>query len=272
MTSTPTNPDRAGWYDDPEHPGQLRYFDGILWTRHVSAPAPVKPAPAPFEAPATAPAGGLPGQAGGLPGQAGRELPAAYRSYGQQPLRRGEVIPGVTSGDGTPYASYGSRVGAFFLDGIIKVALNLILGGWAFYLALRAQIDGYLAAVQRGEQPPSLDITHASAGWLAVYLVIVASIGMIYSVTFLTRRGATPGKMAVGIRVRDIASGDRLTVTAAAKRYLISFATALSSASGIVGSLTLGLWTLDHLMPLFDPRRQALHDKLAGSEVVSSRG
>ena len=31
--ATPQSP---GWYDDPEDPQQLRYFDGVVWTRHTT--------------------------------------------------------------------------------------------------------------------------------------------------------------------------------------------------------------------------------------------
>jgi len=34
----PTGPTPADWYPDPEHPGQLRYWDGSRWTEH-RAPA-----------------------------------------------------------------------------------------------------------------------------------------------------------------------------------------------------------------------------------------
>ena len=37
------NPQSPGWYDDPENPHQLRYFDGVVWTRHTSPPAPAPP-------------------------------------------------------------------------------------------------------------------------------------------------------------------------------------------------------------------------------------
>ena len=30
----------ASWYPDPQNPAQLRYFDGLQWTSHVSASAP----------------------------------------------------------------------------------------------------------------------------------------------------------------------------------------------------------------------------------------
>ena len=47
--SSPMAP--AGWYDDGQHPGQQRYWDGERWTEHfhppVAVPAPVPPAQRP---------------------------------------------------------------------------------------------------------------------------------------------------------------------------------------------------------------------------------
>jgi hypothetical protein len=33
----------AGWYPDPEDPGRWRYWDGLRWTEHRSAPSPDRP-------------------------------------------------------------------------------------------------------------------------------------------------------------------------------------------------------------------------------------
>lgn len=46
----------AGWYTDPHHGAQLRYWDGLQWTGHV---APGGPPPAPVNV--------APGHAGGAP-------------------------------------------------------------------------------------------------------------------------------------------------------------------------------------------------------------
>ncbi|HWK20799.1 MAG TPA: DUF2510 domain-containing protein, partial [Microbacteriaceae bacterium] len=40
--STPAAP--AGWYDDGQHPGQQRYWDGEQWTEHFHPPQ-LPPAP-----------------------------------------------------------------------------------------------------------------------------------------------------------------------------------------------------------------------------------
>lgn len=44
--SSPT-PDRAGWFEDPDDDEQLRYFDGILWTKHTTPRRTVRHVPAP---------------------------------------------------------------------------------------------------------------------------------------------------------------------------------------------------------------------------------
>jgi uncharacterized protein YbjQ (UPF0145 family) len=52
----PTGPTPADWYPDPEHPGQLRYWDGSQWTDHRSpaqgaSPATVESQPGAVNAP-----------------------------------------------------------------------------------------------------------------------------------------------------------------------------------------------------------------------------
>ena len=42
MTTPETPP--PGWYDDPDHSGSLRYWDGATWTNHRE-PKPTPPMP-----------------------------------------------------------------------------------------------------------------------------------------------------------------------------------------------------------------------------------
>ena len=44
----------AGWYDDPQNPGQQRYWDGAQWTEQRQPAAPTAPAPPPTAAPVVA--------------------------------------------------------------------------------------------------------------------------------------------------------------------------------------------------------------------------
>jgi uncharacterized RDD family membrane protein YckC len=99
----------AGWYPDPEQPGQQRYWDGTAWTENR---APMVPADAPVAAPPP-PAGGFV-----LPPQppAGYSPPPSYQSVGY----------GYTQG-GAPLADFGSRLGAFLLDVLILFVPLFIL-------------------------------------------------------------------------------------------------------------------------------------------------
>ena len=69
--------------------------------------------------------------------------------------------------------------------------------------------------------------------------------------------------MVWDIRVPDAATGGPLGPAKAAVRYLVP-ALALDSDPRPLIWLTDGLW------PLWDQRRQALHDKLVGSVVVAA--
>lgn len=255
--TTANTPDRPGWFDDPEAPGQLRYFDGILWTDNTTArstpvrrEAPAQPTVSPID-PTTPPAPPRP-----------LSTPAEL------------VGPGAVAADGTPLASYGRRVGAFLIDGVIKIILNTIFGGWAVYLAWRDEFESYFAAVEAGKinpTPPAFTLATADYRWLSAYALVTAFVGLVYSVAFLVWRGATPGKMAVGIQVRPVGSTAKVTVSQAVRRYAISFANSALSFDAVPSLFTRPLWVLDHLLPLWDSKRQALHDKLANTEVVLVR-
>ena len=80
-----------------------------------------------------------------------------------------------------------------------------------------------------------------------------------------SRKGQTLGKMVWAIQVRDAATGGPLGYPKAAIRYL---APTLLFLIPILGFF---LWVADGVSPLWDKRRQAVHDKLAGSVVVSAR-
>jgi uncharacterized RDD family membrane protein YckC len=75
-------------------------------------------------------------------------------------------------------------------------------------------------------------------------------------------KGQTLGKMVWGARVRDAATGGPLGPAKAALRYL---------APALLSIVTFGLiWFPDGLWLFWDRRRQTLHDKIAGSVVVSA--
>jgi uncharacterized RDD family membrane protein YckC len=154
------------------------------------------------------------------------------------PTARGQ-IDSIT---GLMLAGWWRRAGATFSDYLILLLPTLIV------YSLFAQLDGYeIGAV-----------------------VAVAAQG-VYFVKFLTgARGQTMGNRVAASRVRDATSGRRITMAQAFKRW------------GFVGALFVlfliptietqliffVVLVVDCLFPLWDPRNQTLHDKVASTLVV----
>jgi uncharacterized RDD family membrane protein YckC len=88
-------------------------------------------------------------------------------------------------------------------------------------------------------------------GYLGGYL---AFLGLAYAVYFTGTTGQTPGKMASGLRVVDVA-GRPPGHTRALLRVLLA----------VVGIATLGAGVL---LMFFDPARRAFHDRLLKTRVV----
>ena len=70
--------------------------------------------------------------------------------------------------------------------------------------------------------------------------------------------------MAVGIAVRDAAGGGQIGAARGLGRGMIM-------SAFVFGPILLVPWALDMLWPLWDPARQALHDKAARTVVVDVR-
>lgn len=80
----------------------------------------------------------------------------------------------------------------------------------------------------------------------------------VATVFFLTRLRATPGKLVLRAAVVDAHTGNTLSMRQAWIRVLACF----------LSYMTFGI---GHLMVIFDRRKQALHDKCAGTVVVRAR-
>jgi len=134
------------------------------------------------------------------------------------------------------YAGFGKRFVAMIVDTMILSAGGMAVG---FVLGLMVGAGGGSpeAAGMMGF------VAGGVLGWL--YFAMMES----------SEKGATFGKQMMGIRVTD-AGGRQLSFARATGRYFAKF---LSSAIFCIG----------YIMAAFTQKKQALHDMLAGSLVVS---
>ena len=98
--------------------------------------------------------------------------------------------------------------------------------------------------------------THFIAGFINLVLLLG------YFGYFLSTRGQTVGMMVFGFKVRDLATGQFPSMGKAALRGFIWWLEVVLTFC-IIGAIG---W----LWQLWDPQRQAIHDKVAGTIVTTS--
>jgi uncharacterized RDD family membrane protein YckC len=246
----------AGWYPDPA-PGQpgeppsLRYWDGQRWTEHVHAPAGYRPGPA------------YPGES-----YAGAAYPG--QSYGD-----GVLVAGATTPDGQPLAGWWARVLAYLIDGLVLTVLSLLAAA-PFLSRLAKGYDDLVREVTNGTGGPGLgasgvdqqqalsDMLLPLVGFAAVSLLV----NFVYNVVFLRWKQATPGKLVLGLRVRRRELPGTLPWRTILLRWIGQNWTGFLALVPVVGVPAAVYPLLDDLWPLWDDKRQALHDKVAGTNVV----
>jgi len=145
-------------------------------------------------------------------------------------------------------ASWWQRLAAFVLD-----------------LGLAGLVGSVLSAAAAG---PDLKTTASgsyhvvwSRGTVTAVALLVILVTAYFTFLNGSRRGQTLGKALLGIAVRDGSSFGQLGAGRALARSLTM----------VAFYPLLVPWVLDGLLPLWDRRHQAIHDKVAGSVVVRIR-
>jgi uncharacterized RDD family membrane protein YckC len=267
----------AGWYPDPAPetlPGRLRYWDGQQWTTHVHDPQPVPAAPRYPEPVAPQAYPQAYGQQYAQP--SGQVAPQAYaQQYTQQYTQEyahPEAKPRPTTPDGQLLSGWWRRVAAQLIDGLILSPV--LFGILALFLAsrwdtIREWLDDYSNAVDAGTSPPSppdlfSPFSATMLAMVATYLIVLA----IYTLGFWHWKQATPGKLAVGVRIRRREAPGPMPWSTMLTRFLFVEALAVAAYVPVVGILFVLTSLLDDLWPLWDRKNQALHDKVARTNVV----
>jgi uncharacterized RDD family membrane protein YckC len=188
--------------------------------------------------------------------------PAQYGQppqYGQHPYGAYPSAPAYSvyntpqTGVGVP-ASMGSRLLARIIDGlIIGVPAAIVLG----ILIANVVHKSTCSTDQFGGERCT---TNGGLGAVLLVYLLVFLVALFYELYFLGVKGATPGKMMLGIKVVDTQSGGPIGMGRAFLRYIVL------AATGAV--CTLGYWS-----PFFDGSRryQGWHDKASNDFVVSTK-
>lgn len=154
---------------------------------------------------------------------------------------------------GRQYAGFWLRFAAFVIDTIILGVAGQVVGSLVQAMVFP---DSLRKLNELREHPESAD--PAAFAFLfqmmGIMLVVGLAIGIAYDVFFLRRYAATPGKLAVGVRI-ERADGSPLSTGRIIGRY---FGRSLSGLVMCIG----------YLIAAFDEQKRALHDFICDTRVV----
>ena len=191
-------------------------------------------------------------EAGWYPDPAG--APGVHRWWsGSQWTNQTQIAPSPPPAPAGPdLAGYGARLGAWLLDFVIVLVISiplLIPFGGLFHLTTTNTVSS-----------GSLFDTHtAGVGVHGLGLLVQTAVVLLYGMLFIgSAHGQTPGMMLAGIRCIDAGLG-RVGYGKAVMRAFVEY---------VLAVFFFIPWVVDMLFPLWDPRKQTIHDKVVGSLVV----
>ncbi len=157
--------------------------------------------------------------------------------------------------EGARLASWGSRAGAWLIDGVVLLVPIIAL----FFLLVAGA-----AGISGGDD---FSLGAAIVG-LVLWVILVCAVTLFYAPVLMARRGPgngqTLGKQMVGIRVVPD-GGEPMTFWPGALREVVIKGLAVGVASTFIPFVP---WLLDNLWPLWDDENRALHDMAASTHVV----
>ena len=233
---------------DPHAPTPPPYPGGYPPPGVPPVPAPPPPAPPGSMPPPTAgtwpgqvppPGGAFPYGGARPPGDAGY-VPPPYGAPGYG-------APAYGSGPSGELAGYGARLGGWLIDLVILVVVGAIV-----LLPLHAVRHDHV--VVRGTYTYRY---HLNGVGLLLYAVIVIIYGGLLCGS---QRGQTVGMMAA--HTRAVSASD----SSASIGYPRAFGRA--AFEYLMSAVFLIPWVVDMLFPLWDPKNQTLHDKVANTVVI----
>lgn len=176
---------------------------------------------------------------------------AEWAPYARVQSQQSSDAQAVQAGDGAADwgaarpAGFWIRVGAKVLDGLVVAVITGLLTGAS------ALVSAGLATLA-----PDSSVVVAMA--VAVGNVILQlAVGAAYATFFIGRFGATPGKMACGLKVVRPGGGP-VGYLRAFGRHFAEFISAM-------------ILLIGYIMVAFDSEKRALHDHICDTRVIHSR-
>ena len=157
---------------------------------------------------------------------------------------------------------------ATFLQRLAAYAIDKVFSGLP--LAVFVIVLGFSLVVAVSDDAEPLVDKSGTIVWVLVAVSLgslAVFVGYVVWWLFTLRRGQTPGKQMVGIRVIKN-NGELSDWSYTFLRELVIKGLVGGFLSGMTGGI---YWVVDHLWPLFDSDRQALHDKMVDTLVVQDR-
>jgi uncharacterized RDD family membrane protein YckC len=142
------------------------------------------------------------------------------------------------SNDDLEYAGFWVRVGAAIIDSVLVMCLIYPILVWVYGWS-------YLGRTMMAPE----GFTDVLVSWVLPAVAVIV---------FWISRQATPGKMALQLRIVDARTGGTLTIGQSLIRYLGYYVSTIPLGIGLI-------WVA------FDPKKQGWHDKLASTVVIRSR-
>jgi uncharacterized RDD family membrane protein YckC len=145
------------------------------------------------------------------------------------------------------YAGFWKRFVAHILD-------QIIISVVAFFIVVPFLAMIGISLWSHDFEPSADFVVTAISAYFMIILLMLAGQWLYYAL-MESMKGATLGKMALGIVVTDL-NGNKISFGRASGRYF----------SKIISSLTIGI---GYILAGFTQQKQALHDMIAGCLVIN---
>ncbi len=199
------------------------------------------PPPPPPPPPGTAQTPGGPPQYPGGPGEHPGSYPPPPPEWG--------------TGQNAPvYASWGIRVGGYLIDFVIFAAVAAVL---VLLMRHSHSLEIHFTMKRGAHRRRSLSL---------LPFLIAGLLYLVYGTVMCgSRRGQTVGMMAVGVHAVRSGTYERLGYARAGVRAVTE---GVLRSFELLNPVLVLIWLIDVLYPVWDQKRQTLHDKVGGSVVL----